>query len=76
MSEAAMKDAEDCAHYLSELRDDEERERFQAAVDDFLIRHKDEMSARTLRVHLADAYLRAVPHDVSGYERILTWATQ
>jgi hypothetical protein len=71
-----MKDAEDCARYLSELRDDEERGRFQAAVDDFLVRHRDEMSIGKLRAVLADAYLRAAPHDVPGYERILTWASQ
>jgi hypothetical protein len=71
-----MKDAEDCARYLSELRDDEERERFQAAVDDFLMRHKDKVPVRTLRVALADAYRKAAPLDGAGYERILTGTPQ
>jgi len=72
MSEAATKDAGDCARYLASLRDDPDGKRFKAAIDDFLARHKDAgLSIGTLRQLLADAYVSAAPEDVSGHQRIL-----
>jgi hypothetical protein len=71
MSEAAKKDAVDCARHLVRLRVDKDWNRFDIAVDNFLIRHKDRLSTGTLRTALADAYLAVASTDDGGRRRIL-----
>jgi hypothetical protein len=71
VSRTADKDAGACAYYLAELQRDRDRARFKAAVDDFLMRHKDSgLSVATLRQILANAYLTAVPADSEGQQLI------
>jgi hypothetical protein len=71
VSRTAEKDAEACAYYLTELQGGGERGRFKAAVDDFLVRHKDKgLSVGTLRLILTNAYLTAAPDDADGRQLI------
>ena len=71
MNRTAEADAAACAYYLAELQRDRDRGRFQAAVDAFLVRHKDKgLPVGTLRQILANAYLTAAPDDPEGRQLI------
>ena len=64
--EVMKTDARDCALYLKKVRG-EDWTRFQAAVDDFMVRHKDSgQSFQRMRESLEEAYRIAAPEDKEG----------
>jgi len=64
-------DSEDCAGYLLTMRGQNDWTRFDAAVDDYLLKHKDGRATSTLRQLLAVAFQAGAPSDKDGFHRIL-----
>ena len=62
-----MSDVEDCASYLRKTRSTDWK-RFDAAVEDFLARHRSKLAER--RRELAEAYRVIAPEDSEGLRRI------
>jgi|HubBroStandDraft_5_1064220.scaffolds.fasta_scaffold435979_1 hypothetical protein len=64
-----MSDMDDCARNLVQMRSDSDWTRFDAGVQDFLMRDTSNPVQR--RRDLADAYHFAAPKDDDGFFRIL-----
>ena len=64
-----MSDMDDCARSLMQMRSDTDWTRFDAAVQEFLMR--DTANAVQRRRDLADAYHFVAPKDDDGFFRIL-----
>jgi hypothetical protein len=64
------EDAADCAKYLCSVRAEAKWDRFDAAVDDFLARHRYSLALSSLRRLLADAFRTCAPLDAEAHHRI------
>jgi hypothetical protein len=67
----AAKDALGCARYLKSVRSGDDWSRFDAAVGDYLAKHKNGISTSTLRKMLASGFQLLASADKDGINRIL-----